>query len=215
MAELQTTADRQIPLLRAFQGGAPALDNFLAELGPFAQRSRPALRALGRASVTGRRAVIDSGRDVLQLRRLAASSPGAAKPLRQLLQTLDTRSRAAQPDPRAAALAPPPPDPTANAKGKGFTGFEDFWNYIYVQALGVNDFDQVGHSLRVALLYDNDCAPYSVNPSKQLAAKCNSYLGPSQPGILGQPDPTPPVPRQFLPPHDAGSTRAALDFLLK
>jgi ABC-type transporter Mla subunit MlaD len=215
MAQLQATADRQIPLLQALQGGAPALDRFLAQLGPFAQKSRPALRALGRASVTGRRAFVDSGRDVAELRTLAASSPGAAKPLRQLLQTLDTRSRAAEPDPRAAPLAPPPPDPTADAKGKGFTGFEDFWNYIYLQTLGVNDFDQLSHSLRVGLVYKNDCAPYAVDPTKAIAAECGAYLGPSQPGILGQPDPTPPVPPQFLPHGNAKTTQAALDFLLK
>jgi virulence factor Mce-like protein len=215
MAQLQATADRQIPLLRALQGGAPALDQFLTQLGPFAQHSRPALRSLGRASVTGRRALLSSGRDVAELRRLAASSPGAAKPLRQFLQTLDTRSRSPEPDPRAAPLAPPPPDPTADAKGKGFTGFEDFWNYIYLQTLGINDFDQLGHSLRVGLLQQNDCAPYSVNPTKAIAAECGAYLGPSQPGILGQPDPTPPVPPEFLPPKSGQATRTALDFLLK
>ena len=67
--------------------------------------------------------------------RQAADAPAVAKPLRQLLQTLDDRRRAVESDARAKATDPPAPDKThvPASRQAGFTGMEAFWNYYYWQ----------------------------------------------------------------------------------
>ncbi len=194
MAQLSNLVDKQVPLLQTLQAGAPDLTGFLDQLGPFSQQSLPSLRSLASASVVGNRAFVDSSPDVAKLRLIANDAPGTARPLRQLLQTMDTRARSIYPDPRAAQSAPPAPDPTSDANGKGFTGLEAIWNYFYWQTLAINPFDQVSHYLRAESAVSGTCAPYTTDPSPGLAAQCNSYLGPHQPGILGQPDPSPYYP---------------------
>ena len=123
------------------------------------------------------------------LRELAAEAQPTAKPLRQLLQSLDDRRRAVENDPRAKATGPPAPDKThipASEQG-GFTGMEGLWNYYYWQALATNPLDSIGHILRVQA-YLTDCSNY-MNNITAANAKCNRWLGPHQPGIT-VPDPT-------------------------
>ena len=52
MARLGELTDQQIPLLADAQRAAPSLDTFLSLLGPFANASRPAIKSLGKTSVT-------------------------------------------------------------------------------------------------------------------------------------------------------------------
>jgi ABC-type transporter Mla subunit MlaD len=197
MAKLGDLADQQTPLLRDLQRAAPDLKTFFTRLGPFANASRPAFRSLGQTSLTGRTALNDSRREIDQLAALAADAPRAGKPLRQFLQTLDERSRSSQPDPRAQASAPPAPDPTAYTSSKqGFTGFESFWNYIYWQTLAINPMDEIGHVLRGLFILGSPCANYqtgyhyNTDPKvRALFDKCNSWLGPYQPGVNAA-DPT-------------------------
>src|SRR5581483_10910349 len=203
LAELQPTmtklgqlADQQTPLLRDLHTAAPDLNTFFTRLGPFTQASRPAFRSLGKTSVIGRKALNDSRREVDQLAALSADAPQLAKPLRQFLQTMDDRNRSVMDDPRAAASAPPAPDPTAYHKGQGFTGFEAFWNYVYWQTLAINPFDSIGHVLRGLFIVGSPCAKYQTGAGygsdpkvTALFKKCNSWLGPYQPGV-NAPDPT-------------------------
>jgi hypothetical protein len=67
---------------------------------------------------------------------------------------------------------------------------ESFWNYIYWQTLGINAFDEFGHLLRIVAFTGGPCSPYSANPTQEQVDECASWLGPTQPGVLGQPDPT-------------------------
>jgi virulence factor Mce-like protein len=189
MAQLERTADRQIPLLRRLRTAAPSLERFLTELEPFSQASRGSIRALGEASVTGREAVRESSEEIEQLRKLSVGAPALAKPLRQFLQTIDDRGRSTEDDPLAAKTSPPAPDKVAYSKGKGFTGMEALLNYIYYQTLAVNGFDQLSHVLRIALLNSATCGPYEAKPTEAEQKECSSWLGPYQPGVI-QPDPT-------------------------
>jgi hypothetical protein len=140
----------------------------------------------------GSRAVKLTSKDVAELRRLARATPGLAKPLRQLLTSLDDRKRAVEPDARASATGPPAGDPTHIPSGTsgGFTGMEALWNYFYWQALSTNPLDSSGHVLRLTALV-NQCSPYQVKRSGQEALfdSCNQWQGPYQPGI-NAPDPT-------------------------
>ena len=189
MAQLERTADRQIPTLRRLREAAPELTAFLTEIEPFARSSRGSISALGDAAEVGREALRESKEEVDELRQLSVNAPRLGKPLRQFLQTIDDRDRYTTPDPAAAAAAPPPPDKVAWKEGTGFTGMEVLWNYIYFQTLGINAVDDLGHLLRITAFTGDDCAPYANNPSPELIKKCSSYLGDYQPGVTS-PDPT-------------------------
>ena len=193
MARLEDVADQQIPLLRDARRAAPDLNAFLTLLGPFSEASRPAVRSLGEAAEVGARAFEKGSNEVKELRTLASGAPAAAKPLRQLLESLDDRRRAIDSDPRAAVNGPGSNDPSTNrGKTTGFTGLEAIWNYFFWQGLSVNGFDDIGHLLRISIVASegpNGCSSYENdtpmnNPS--LAEKfrqCNQYLGPNQPGV--------------------------------
>ncbi len=73
-------------------------------------------------------------------------------------------------------------------KSGGFTGYEAIWNYFFWQALTTNNMDATGKVLRLAAVV-NECSPYTVKPSRELLARCNQFLGPTQPGVT-TPDPT-------------------------
>ena len=197
MARLEDFTDAQTPLLRNLQVAAPDLEEFFTRLGPFSEASRPAVRSLGEMSVVGEEAFRNSREEIKRLRQVARDAPGTGKPLRQFLQTLDDRSRAANPDPRAVATAPPSPDPTSRNPGRGFTGFESLWNYFFWQTLAINEFDSVSHVLRVLGIEDDQCNPYRADlrpgaldgEADEIRERCNEYLGPYQPGVT-HPDPT-------------------------
>jgi virulence factor Mce-like protein len=192
MAQLSSLADEQIPLLRQLRGTTPQLKQFFSDLGPFSEASRPSIRTLGQAAKIGNKAFKDSGDEIKQLKAIGFNAPSAAKQTRQFLQSFDERQRAIEPDARAKDTAPSAPDPTAYKSGDGFTGFESILNYAYWQTLALNPYDQIGHLLRVAL-FVGPCSPFQTGPvddsNKDLFAKCNSWLGPNQPGVT-TPDPT-------------------------
>jgi hypothetical protein len=189
MGRLGDLTEAQTPVLRDLESSADELDTFLTRLRPFTAEGLPAFKALGEASVVGRRAVLKTDEEVRELRLLAKDAPGFAKPLRQLLQTIDDRSRGVEPDRRAAASGPPAGDKTHTTSNRaGFTGMEAIWNFFYWQTLSTNALDDVGHVLRLTALV-NECSPYEVKPSEEHIANCNQFLGPTQPGVT-TPDPT-------------------------
>ena len=193
MARLEDLADQQIPLLRDARRAAPDLDAVLTLLGPFSEASRPAVRSLGEAAEVGARAFEKGANEVRELRALAREAPGTAKPLRQLLASLDDRRRAIDSDPRAAVNGPPANDPSTNrGKTTGFTGLEAVWNYFFWQGLSINGFDDLSHILRISVVLsegEEGCSPYENDTPQRnpaLAEKfrqCNQYLGPNQPGV--------------------------------
>jgi ABC-type transporter Mla subunit MlaD len=192
MSQLGALADQQTPLLRQLRQTSPQLERFFADLGPFSEASRPSIRTLGQAAALGNKAFKDSTQEIAELKALAPNAPSAAKQTRQFLQSFDDRNRAVEPDSRAKQSAPPAPDPTAYKDGQGFTGFEQILNYTYWQTLALNPFDQLSHLLRV-VLFIGPCSAWQTGPvtdaNKDLFAKCNSWLGPYQPGVTA-PDPT-------------------------
>jgi ABC-type transporter Mla subunit MlaD len=193
MARLGELADEQTPLMADLRRAAPDLDTFFTRVGPFSEASRPAVRSLGEAGQVGTRAFREGREEIAELRTLAAGAPAMAKPLRQFLQTSDDRRRAIEDDPRAKATAPPAPDPTAIPDKGGFTAFEGIWNYFYWQTLSINMLDDTAHMLRAGLTVAPDCSRWRNEPpktpaDKEMFERCNSYLGPNQPGIYS-PDP--------------------------
>ncbi len=192
MVRLGQLSDEQIPLLSDLRLASSDLNRFFTELGPFAQATRPALRSLGDTSIVGRRALVESASEIRQLRRVARGAGRLGEPLRQFLQTLDDRERAIETDDRALS-DPPSFDPESldnpanrNLNARGFTAMEGFLNYIFWQTLGINSFDGPGHFLRIlGVLSEGDggCTPYRAQPTRLQVRRCNSFLGPKQPGI--------------------------------
>jgi ABC-type transporter Mla subunit MlaD len=199
MVRLGELADEQTPLLRDLQRAAPDLQVFLERLGPFSEASRPAVRSLGDLGNTGRSAFNESRDEVAELRRLASDAPKFGRPLRQFLQTIDTRARTVKPDIRAEQTAPPRPDPTADVKGKGFTGIEGLLNYFYYQTLSVNVFDEISHSLNVVGFENAECGDYNANPTEQQIEHCAAWLGPNQPGVTARDFPASSKARRATP----------------
>jgi phospholipid/cholesterol/gamma-HCH transport system substrate-binding protein len=191
MARLGDLSDAQIPLLRDLGAASGDLDTFLTRLRPFSDNARPAFRALGGASDAGLASIRATDEEIQVLRDAARNAPGTAKPLRQLLESLDDRERAVENDPRAKATAPPAPDKThipASEQG-GFSGMEGLWNYYYWQALSTNAFDSVGHILRISATLDlGGCSAYFTTITSE-NRRCQRWLGPYQPGV-NAPDPT-------------------------
>jgi ABC-type transporter Mla subunit MlaD len=214
MAELSQTAERQVPTLRKLGAAAPELERFLRATVPFARESRESIDDLGRAAEAGRAAVTEAKEEVAELAELSTEAPRLAKPLRQFLQTIDDRRRSTEHDPLAGQVAPPAPDKTAFKQGQGFTGMEAFWNYIYYQTLGINAFDEFGHLLRIVAFTGGNCSGYAANPTEKQVKECASWLGPTQPGVLGQPDPTEreeggPLPAASREESEPGAHRGA------
>jgi virulence factor Mce-like protein len=191
MARLGELSDAQIPLLRDLGAASGDLDTFLTRLRPFSDNARPAFRALGGASEAGLDSIRATDEEIGVLRQAARNAPGTAKPLRQLLESIDDRERAVENDPRAKATGPPAPDKThipASEQG-GFTGMEGLWNYYYWQALSTNAFDSVGHILRISATLDlGGCSAYFTRITSE-NRRCQRWLGPYQPGV-NAPDPT-------------------------
>jgi virulence factor Mce-like protein len=185
LAQLDATASEQIPFLRRMHAAAPDFYRLLKALEPFSNASRGSTRALGDAAVVGQKALTESAEEIVELRELSEDAPRLAKPLRQLLQTIDDRERSVEDDPLHKQLAPPAPDKTAAQEGEGFTGMEALMNYVYWPTLGINGFDRVSHFLRIVLLR-NDCSSYQNKPTVELIELCSTGVGPYQPCIEAQ-----------------------------
>jgi ABC-type transporter Mla subunit MlaD len=191
MKRLGELADQQTPLLSDLQRAAPDLNTFFARLGPFSEASRPALRSLGTSSKAGSRAITKSKPEIATLKALSTDAQPFAKPLRQFLQTMDDRKRAIENDVRAKRAAPPSPDPTAISGEGGFTGFEAIFDYLYWQTLSINMTDNISHIVRLGTQLsegEQGCSPYHNDiprnaADQELFKKCNSWLGPNQPGV--------------------------------
>ena len=203
MRRLGQLSDEQTPLLADLQRAAPDLNTFMTRLGPFAKASRPAIRALGRFSRRGTQAFREGKSEVAELTRLAPESKPTFKPVRQFLQALDERRRAVDNDPRALVNGPPSPDPTGTGQA-GFTGFESLWNYFFWQTLSLNQYDDIGHILRVAITVPGECAELhsNVDPNSHTFQECSQWLGPDLPGI---------TTRDFTDGSAPGSTPSSAD----
>ncbi len=195
MVQLRKLADDQIPTLRDLRAGPhPTSTGPWRGWGRSATPPAPPSAPWAAPRSRARPPCARPARRWPRSRKLGKDVPGFSKPLRQFLQTMDDAQRSVERDPRAAASAPPAPDKTADrtsAGRDGFTGFEAFWNYAYWQALAINGRDSKSHILRINA-FPGPCADYRATDelAEAVFQECKQNLGPSQPGIGGQPDPT-------------------------
>ena len=198
MAALGRVADAQTPALQDLNAVSGQLKRFFDLLGPFSNASRPAIRSLGEASVTGSQAVRAARPVVSRLRTFARRTPEVGKNLAIILRDLDDPNRRVETDPRAAQAA-------GVSGNRGYSGLEALLMYVFDQEQTTNIFDRNGYMLK-ASVFESHCAPYRttdtvnsdrpVSPEpgaptgRQLYEECKSIVGPNQPGIT-TPDPTP------------------------
>jgi virulence factor Mce-like protein len=179
LRDLGTAADAQTPALTDLRAAAGDLTSFFNKLGPFAEASRPAIRTLGETSDTGREAVRAAAPTIAEVRKLTRKSPELAKNLAIVLEHLNDRNFATEPN-------------AASPGGKGFTGLEAVLQYPFTQSQAINIFDTRGYLLKI-LLKVNDCAKYTnaktAREDPARTKRCSQALGPVQPGI-NAPDPS-------------------------
>jgi virulence factor Mce-like protein len=178
MAKLGAAATANQPVLANLNASASQLDRFFTNLTPFSKAALPAIRSLGRASVTGKAAVQAAAPTVQHLQAFAQPTPELAQNLAIVLHDLDDRGRAVEPDPRSP-------------EGKGYTGLEALLQYVFNQTLAINTFGPFGHVLAVDAFVNPKCTPYATPATIALSLQkygpsyrqCYAWLGPSQPGV--------------------------------
>jgi virulence factor Mce-like protein len=187
LAKLDATAKANEPVLANLHAASGTLDRFFRDLPGFAHASLPATRALGRASVTGRAAVIAAKPTISLLNQFALHNPELAQNLAIVTHQLDDRAYATERNSRSPG-------------GQGYTGLEALLQFVFNFALGINTYGPYGHMLAVDAFYNPLCSPYAdaqtiaQNIAQYGLARteqCFSWLGPNQPGV-NETDPTDP-----------------------
>ncbi len=186
LAKLSGTLDANYPVLQNLNSSAGEIDRLLVNLPPFSRSALPALRTLGKASVTGKSAVIAAKPVVKNLNQFATHTPELAGNLSIVLHDLDNRSRATEPNPSSPG-------------GKGYTGLEAPLQYVFNQTLDLDYFGQFGHMEAIDAFVNPTCGSYAtpqtitnnLSQNGPSYRKCYSWLGPSQPGV-NEPDPSNP-----------------------
>jgi ABC-type transporter Mla subunit MlaD len=204
MVELGNLAREQTPLLTDLYAAGPGLAKLGENLPKFNDGARVSLKALGRASDAGRRALTKGEDEIEQLQQTAQASRPAADVVAGFLESLDDPTAAVEEDARARTDLADVPGEADRRVGllnqrvgggvtePGYTGLEGLLNYVYYQTLALNQFDQVGHLLHFILMevetspcHDYNAGPTYPNGTTNPAAAdlCAALLGNSQPGI--------------------------------
>jgi virulence factor Mce-like protein len=188
MVRLGQTVDANYPVLQNLNASAGQLDRLLVDIPPFSHSALPALRSLGKASVTGKSAVIAAKPVIKNLNQFAQHTPELSQNLAIVLRTLDDRARAVEKNP-------------ASPGGQGYTGLEAMLQYVFNQTLDLDYFGQFGHMEAIDGFISPVCGGYATPQTianniqqygLQQVRKCYSFLGPNQPGVTS-PDPSNPA----------------------
>src|SRR3954463_282094 len=135
LQQLSDFADEQTPVLADLHTAAPDLNRFITVLGPFSRSATTATVSLGKATVKGRPALVDSLPLVTQLASFAKTALPVGNNLAALTKSLDKTG-----------------------------GIERIMDYIFFQVTAINGFDGVSHYLRAGLMA-NLCSAYATVPA--------------------------------------------------
>jgi ABC-type transporter Mla subunit MlaD len=128
-------SDQMTPVLADLHTAAPDLNRFITELGPFSKSATTSVVSLGKATVTGRPALIRSLPLVKQLATFAKNALPVGKNLDRLTASFDKTG-----------------------------GIERLMDYIFFQVTAINGFDGISHYLRAGLMA-NLCSAYATVPA--------------------------------------------------
>jgi virulence factor Mce-like protein len=225
LADTETLARAQTPVLRDLRASAPGLNTLAQNLPAFNEASEAALTELGEASIVGRRALRNGADEIRILRRAFKNGPRSAELLADLLADTEDPRRAVEIDARAGRDTGRTSSQPGTKNTMGYTSLEGLLNYAYYQAGALNQYDQHSHLLHFSLYGVNQsggpCGTFSTGRDPQTGApgwpatgggkttdplkadRCAAFLGDSQPGInedLGLPRYDPSVcPRGTKP----------------
>jgi phospholipid/cholesterol/gamma-HCH transport system substrate-binding protein len=135
LQDLGDFSDQMTPVLADLHTAAPDLSRFITELGPFSRSATTSIVSLGRATVTGRPALIRSLPLVRQLATFSRNALPVGRNLDKLLASFDKTG-----------------------------GIERLMDYIFFQVTAINGFDGVSHYLRAGLMA-NLCSAYATTPA--------------------------------------------------
>ena len=229
MVQLGHLAREQTPLLTDLKAAAPGLNRLAGNLPRFNNAGRISLKSLGRAADVGKRALRKAKDEIAQLNQTSKKAYPAADIIAKFLVSLDDPRQAVEEDCDARHdLRQQPgeadrrvkllesklgvdlhgsrscdPGAPAGTGNPGYTGLEGLLNYVYVQTLSLNQFDNLGHALHIMLVgasgasEGGECGAYSAGPDYPKAAEfgagrttnvrqavhCVAALGDLQPGI--------------------------------
>ena len=203
LADTETLARAQTPVLADLRASAPGLNTLARNLPAFNDASQSSLTALGNAAVVGEKALTNGADEIRILRRAFKNGPRAAELLDDLLADLNDPRRAVEIDTRAGRDTGRSSSQPGTKNTMGYTALEGLLNYAYYQAGALNQFDQVSHLLHVSIYNytTGPCGAYSTgrNPTTGApgvpaegggtttdileAADCVAWLGDSAPGI--------------------------------
>jgi ABC-type transporter Mla subunit MlaD len=214
LARLGDLSQASTPLLTELNAASGQLNRLTVTLPRFNDKATPSIVTLGKAA----------------LNRASVNSYEAANPIANFLVDLDDPNRAVENDTRATT-------DTGRPQPTGYTGLEGLLNYVYYQALAVNQFDQIGHLLHFivfefqtgpcgqfdagegtgqqssvpnqAATIPNDPDPAHRTTSAADRNRCVSWLGPNQPGINSGPS-LPPYSSLVCPSSTGGSSDTAV-----
>ncbi len=158
LAQLNDTARQQTPLLADLREAAPELHRLSINLPNFQRASEDSLRTLGSAAVVGRRALTRGSDELELLAEAGKNAPVTAEMIADFLRDVDDPRRAVEINDRVEAATGRTSEKPGTRNTKGYTGLEGILNYVYYQALGINQFDRAGHSLHVNL-YEYQTGP--------------------------------------------------------
>lgn len=205
LADTETLARAQTPVLNDLRAAAPGLNTLARNLPAFNDASTGSLTSLGEAAVVGERALENGDDEIAILRRAFKNGPRAGELLADLLADADDPRRAVEIDERAGRDTGRSSSEPGTRNTMGYTALEGLLNYAYYQAGAINQYDQVSHMLHFSLYGVNQsggpCGNYSTGrdpatgqPGVPAAAggtttnilkahRCVAWLGDSAPGI--------------------------------
>jgi virulence factor Mce-like protein len=203
LAELESVANQQTPLLTDLNAAAPGLTRLSANLPAFNSAAETSLTTLGDAARVGEKALRRGEDEIELLADAGRKAPLTAQTLADFVSDIDDPRRAVEIDERAVADTGRTNPEGGHRNTKGYTGFEALLNWIYYIVGTTNQFDQVAHSMHFNLnaLGTGPCGHVTSGRDPDTgqvgvpkeggglttnlleAARCVQWLGPSAPGI--------------------------------
>ena len=193
MARLGELADEQTPLLVDLRRAAPDLDTFFTRLGPFAEASRPAVKSLGEMGEVGTQAFREGKQEIAELRKLAVNAPDspsrcASSSRRSTTASARSRTTRARRRPRRRRRTRPPSPARAASPAWRRSGTTSSGRRSASTCSTTTRTCCARRSRRCRTASSSATSRRRARQDEETFERCNSYLGPNQPGIFS-PDP--------------------------
>jgi ABC-type transporter Mla subunit MlaD len=216
LAELESVANQQTPLLTDLYAAAPGLNRLSVNLPAFNSAAETSLTSLGDAAIVGDKALRRGEDEIELLAEAGQKAPITAEVLADFVSDIDDPRRAVEIDERAATDTGRTNPQPGTRSTKGYTGFESLLNWLYYLTGTSAQFDQLAHTMHINLnaFETGPCGHVTSGRDPETgetgvptddgglttnildAARCVQWLGPNQPGInqdLGLPPYDPAV----------------------